>query len=66
MNEIFEKEMKTILKDEYIDFMESLQLPPVKAFYLNPLKQDSSKYLNQQYIQPHPVVHGGYYFDYEP
>ncbi len=65
MNEIFEKEMKTILKDEYHDFMESLQLSPVKAFYLNPLKPDSNKYLNQQYIQPHPVVQEGYYFDYE-
>lgn len=65
MNEIFEKEMQTILKDEYQDFMKALQLPPVKAFYLNPLKKNALNYFNQQYIQPHPVVDGGYYFDYE-
>lgn len=65
MNEIFEKEMKTILNDEYQDFMNALQLPPVKAFYLNTLKKDCLKYLDKQYIQSHPIVEGGYYFDYE-
>ena len=45
MNELFKNEMKTILKDEYDDFIQSLQKPPVKAFYLNPLKKVSYCYL---------------------
>lgn len=65
MNELFKNEMKTILKDEYDDFIQSLQKPPVKAFYLNPLKKDCLHYFNQDAISPHPVVPDGYYFDYE-
>ena len=65
MNELFKNEMKTILKDEYDDFIQSLQKPPVKAFYLNPLKKDCLHYFNQDTISPHPVVPDGYYFDYE-
>ena len=42
MNELFKNEMKTILKDEYDDFIQSLQKPPVKAFYLNPFKKGLS------------------------
>ena len=65
MNELFEKQMKDILKDEYDDFMEALNQPNKKAFYLNPLKKDVLHYLNPQYIKPHVVVKDGFTFDYE-
>lgn len=65
MNELFQKQMKELLKDEYDDFMEALQKPQMKAFYLNPLKENIIHYLNQNYIQKHPVVNQGYYYDYE-
>ena len=65
MNELFEKQMKDILKDEYDDFMVSLTQPNIKAFYLNPQKKNVLDYLNQEYIKPHVVVKDGYYFDYE-
>ncbi|MEG0548991.1 MAG: RsmF rRNA methyltransferase first C-terminal domain-containing protein [Coprobacillus sp.] len=65
MNELFEKQMKELLKDEYDEFIEALSKPQVKAFYLNPLKQNGLKYLNHDYIKPHVVVKDGYYFDYE-
>lgn len=64
MNKLFEKQMKDLLKDEYDDFMQALDQPNVKAFYLNPLKKDGLKYLDKKYIQPH-VVKNGYYFDYQ-
>ena len=56
MNEEFKLMMKDLLKDEYDEFIESLDKPNIKAFYLNPLKKDSIKYLNQDYIKKHPVV----------
>ena len=46
MNELFKNEMKTILKDEYDDFIQSLQKPPVTAFYLNPFTKDFLHYFN--------------------
>ena len=65
MNRLFEKQMQDILKNEYSDFMKALEQPAVKAFYLNPLKKETTKYLNKEFIQPHVVVKDGYYFDYE-
>lgn len=65
MNKLFEKQMKDILKDEYDNFMQALEQPNVKAFYLNPLKADGLKYLDKKHIQPHVVVKNGYYFDYQ-
>lgn len=65
MNELFEKQMKDILKNEYDDFMKSLNQPSVKGFYVNPLRKNIIQYLNPNYIQPHVVVKDGYYFDYE-
>ena len=65
MNELFQKQMKDILKDEYNDFIEALSKPSIKAFYLNPLKKNAIQYLNQDYMNPHVVVKNGYYFDYE-
>ena len=44
MNELFEKQMKDILKDEYDDFMVSLTQPNIKAFYLNPQKKNVLNY----------------------
>ena len=65
MNKLFQEQMQDLLKDEYDDFMQALEKPPVKGFYLNPTKNNGLKYLKQQYIQPHVVVKDGYYFDYE-
>ena len=65
MNELFEKQMKELLKDEYHDFIESLQKPSIKGFYINPLKPDITQYLDHQYINKHVVVKDGYYFDYQ-
>jgi len=65
MNILFEKQMKDLLKNEYQDFMDALNQPSIKGFYLNPLKKDVVKYLDSKFIQPHPVVENAYYFDYE-
>ena len=65
MNNDFKIQMKNILQDEYDDFMNALQKPPVKAFYTNPLKKDVLSYLNHQFIKKHPVINDGYYFDYQ-
>lgn len=65
MNELFEKQMKELLKDEYDDFINALTKPNQKAFYLNPKKKNVLKYLNKDLITPHVVVNDGYYFDWE-
>ncbi|MEG0367328.1 MAG: RsmB/NOP family class I SAM-dependent RNA methyltransferase, partial [Coprobacillus sp.] len=65
MNELFEKQMKELLKDQFNEFINSLSKPQVKSFYLNPLKENVLKYLNRDYISPHVVVKDGYYYDYE-
>ena len=65
MNELFEKQMKYLLKDEFNDFKEALEKPSVKAFYLNPLKNNAMTYLNQDYIKPHVLIKDAYYFDYQ-
>lgn len=65
MNELFLQQMKDLLKDEFDDFMMSLEQPSLKGFYTNPFKQGIIKYLNPQYIKPHPVIKDGYIFDYE-
>lgn len=65
MNKDFEKQMKDLLKDEYDLFMEALNKPSIKAFYTNPLKKDVIHHLDSKYIEKHPVVENGYYFDYE-
>ena len=65
MNELFKKQMKDLLKDEYDDFKKALEKPSIKGFYTNPLKKDILPYLDSQYIKPHVVVKNGYYFDYE-
>lgn len=65
MNELFEKQMKDLLKDDYVEFMEALARPQVKSFYLNPLKENVLSYLNPDYVNPHVVVKDGYYFNYE-
>jgi 16S rRNA C967 or C1407 C5-methylase (RsmB/RsmF family) len=65
MNELFKNRMKELLKDEYDDFISSLEKPPVKAFYLNTNKKNILDYLNKDYIYKHPIVDNGYYFDYD-
>lgn len=39
MNKLFQEQMQDLLKDEYDDFMQALEKPPVKGFYLNPAKK---------------------------
>lgn len=65
MNEQFERQMKEILKDEFNDFKEALSKPSIKAFYLNPLKNNVLNLLNKNYIKPHVIVKDSYYFDYD-
>ncbi len=65
MHEDFKKQMKDILGNEYEDFITALDDKPVKAIYLNPLKDNIPTHLNQQYLRSHPIVEGGYYYDYE-
>ena len=65
MQEEFKKQMKELLKDEYDDFMKSLECPAHKGFYLNPTKKEVIQYLNHTYIHPHPIIRDGYEFDYE-
>ena len=50
MNELFKKQMKDLLKDEYDDFKKALEKPSIKGFYTNPLKKDILPYLDSQYI----------------
>ena len=64
MNELFIERMKELLKDDFDAFINSLNENEVKGFYLNPLKKDVLNHLNHQYIEKHPYVDGGYYFDY--
>ena len=64
MNELFIERMKELLKDDFAAFINSLNEKEVKGFYLNPLKKDVLNHLNHQYIEKHPYVDGGYYFDY--
>lgn len=65
MNEFFLNNMKTILKDEYDDFIEALNKDEVKGFYLNTNKVKDASFLDQDYITRHPVVKEGYLFDYK-
>lgn len=64
MNPIFIDRMKNLLKDDFDDFMSSLTEDEVKGFYLNPLKKDVINHLDNRYIQKHPYIQDGYYFDH--
>lgn len=64
MDPIFLNRMKDLLKDEYDDFIKSLEKPPIKAIYLNNKKENVLNYLDHHYIFKHPIVDNGYYFDY--
>ena len=65
MNDLFIERMKELLKDDFDDFMASLKEGEVKGFYLNPLKKDVLSHLDQRYIQKHPYIEDGYYFDHQ-
>lgn len=65
MDPIFLNRMKDILKNEYDDFIESLNKPSLKAIYLNNKKENILNYLNLNFLTKHPIVDNGYYFDYE-
>jgi len=64
MDPIFIDRMKNLLKDDFDDFMSSLTEDEVKGFYLNPLKKDVINHLDNRYIQKHPYIQDGYYFDH--
>ena len=63
MNNEFLTRMQDLLKDDYEAFIDSLKQEEVKGFYLNPLKQDVLNHLDAKYIQKHPYINDGYYFD---
>lgn len=65
MNDLFIKQMKDLLKDDFNAFMEALNQPAMKGFYTNPKKEKIIDYLDERFIKPHPVVNDGYIFDYE-
>lgn len=65
MNDLFIKQMKELLKDDFDAFMDALNKPAMKGFYTNPKKEKIIDYLDERYIKPHPVVNDGYIFDYE-
>ena len=48
MNELFIKRMKELLKNDFDDFINSLNENEVKGFYLNTLKKDVLNHLNHQ------------------
>lgn len=64
MDPLFLNRMKEILQNDYDKFIESLNQPSKKAFYLNNKKENVIKHLDSQYIQQHPLVDEAYYFDY--
>ncbi len=64
MNKLFLERMKKILKDDYGDFIKSLNQEEVKGFYLNPLKKNILEHLDSSYIKKHPFIKECYYYDY--
>ncbi|MFV0393098.1 MAG: RsmB/NOP family class I SAM-dependent RNA methyltransferase [Coprobacillaceae bacterium] len=65
MDSLFLDRMSILLKNEYNDFIKSLEKPSIKGFYTNPLKKNVVSYLDTTHINPHPYIKNGYYFDYE-
>ena len=65
MNDVFIDRMKNLLKDDFDNFVSSLKEDEVKGFYINPLKKDVIKHLDERFIQKHPYIQDGYYFDYQ-
>lgn len=63
MDTIFLERMKMLLQDEYDDFIASFSHDEVKGFYLNPIKKDVMKHLDEKLISKHPYIKDGYYFD---
>ena len=55
MDPIFLNRMKDILKNEYDDFIESLNKPSLKAIYLNNKKENILNYLNLNFLSKHPI-----------
>lgn len=65
MNKLFLDRMKDILQEEYSDFIEAMNTPAIKGFYINPLKKDVIQHLDKNYITPHPYIPRGYYYEYQ-
>ena len=63
----FENRMKTLLGDEFEDFIKAFDEPPVRAFRVNTDKislEDFEK-INPFGGEKIPYVHNGFYFDYD-
>lgn len=65
MHEEFKQQMKELLGNEYEAFMKAMEDKPLKAIYLNPLKENIPAHLNHQYLRSHPIVDEAYYYDYD-
>lgn len=62
MDNSFYDRMKMLLGDDYQDFINSLNKPPIKAFYLNN-KPNIIDHLNENLITKHPYIKDGFYYD---
>ncbi len=65
MQDLFYEKMKELLQDEFDNFKEALTKPSVKGFYTNINKKNVIQNLDTSYIEKHPYIENGYYFDYE-
>lgn len=67
MNELFEQQMREILKDEYDAYMDCLNEQPKKGFRVNTLKTDASHLFScvELHHEKHPFADNGYYTDVE-
>lgn len=61
--EQFDARMKSLLKDEYDDFKKALLEKPVKGLYLNRNKKNVERVLDKNYVEHHPIVENGYFYD---
>ncbi|MGM9940892.1 MAG: NOL1/NOP2/sun family putative RNA methylase [Bulleidia sp.] len=67
MNELFEIQMRELLKDEFDSYMECLSQQPQKGFRINTLKTDAAHLFSCVNLNPvqHPFADNGYYTDVE-
>lgn len=65
MDKLFIERMKTLLKDDFDNFIDALKQDEIKGFYLNPQKKDVIAHLDEKYIKKHPYIPFGYYYDHK-
>ena len=63
----FENRMKALLGDEFADYINELQNPPVKAFRVNTdkISLDDFTKINNISDKKIPYVENGYYLEYD-